>query len=76
MKSIALRAIFLYQRMRSGRISPCRYYPSCSQYAYEAVGSFGIIKGFALATKRVVRCNPIGGSGYDPVPEPKTKKVV
>lgn len=52
------------------RILPpmCRYAPSCSQYAIEALGKYGAIKGSWLATKRLMRCHPWGGSGYDPVP--------
>ena len=52
------------------RILPpsCRYAPSCSQYAIEAVRKFGAVKGSWLATKRLMRCHPWGGSGYDPVP--------
>ena len=52
------------------RILPpsCRYAPSCSQYAIEALGKYGAIKGGWLALKRIVRCNPWGGHGHDPVP--------
>ena len=52
------------------RILPptCRYAPSCSQYAIEAVGKYGAIKGGWLAAKRILRCHPWGGHGYDPVP--------
>lgn len=46
----------------------CRFTPTCSQYALEAFRKYGPIKGFWLALKRVLRCNPWGGSGYDPVP--------
>ena len=47
---------------------PCRYSPSCSQYAIEALGKHGTIRGGWLALKRLLRCHPWGGSGYDPVP--------
>lgn len=52
------------------RILPpsCRYSPSCSQYAIEAVGKYGAIKGSWLAMKRLLRCHPWGGCGHDPVP--------
>jgi putative membrane protein insertion efficiency factor len=52
------------------RILPptCRYSPSCSQYAIDALGKYGAIKGSWLAMKRLMRCHPWGGSGYDPVP--------
>jgi putative membrane protein insertion efficiency factor len=46
----------------------CRYTPSCSAYAIEALKKHGPIKGLYLATKRILSCNPWGGSGYDPVP--------
>ena len=46
----------------------CRYTPTCSQYAVEAIKKYGPIKGGWLALKRILRCNPWGGSGYDPVP--------
>ena len=46
----------------------CRYTPTCSQYALEAIKKYGPFKGGWLAFKRILRCNPWGGSGYDPVP--------
>lgn len=46
----------------------CRYYPTCSEYAVEALKKHGPIKGFWLAVKRILSCHPWGGSGYDPVP--------
>ncbi|MBQ7062796.1 MAG: membrane protein insertion efficiency factor YidD [Bacteroidales bacterium] len=46
----------------------CRYTPTCSQYAKEAIIKHGPLKGSWLALKRILRCNPWGGSGYDPVP--------
>ena len=75
MKKVVLGALGAYQKLRAGRISPCRYYPSCSKYAYEAVELHGPVQGMWLATKRVARCNPFGGQGFDPVPDPKGKKV-
>lgn len=48
--------------------STCRYTPTCSQYAIEAIQKHGAIKGLWLAFKRISRCHPWGGSGYDPVP--------
>ena len=49
--------------------SSCRYSPTCSQYAVEALQKHGLLKGGWLAIKRIGSCNPWGGSGYDPVPE-------
>ncbi|MCX6185465.1 MAG: membrane protein insertion efficiency factor YidD [Bacteroidetes bacterium] len=46
----------------------CRFTPTCSQYAEEAIKKYGIIKGIFLGTKRIARCHPWGGHGYDPLP--------
>ena len=46
----------------------CRFTPTCSQYALEAFRKYGPLKGFRLSLKRILRCHPWGGSGYDPVP--------
>lgn len=46
----------------------CRFTPTCSQYAIEAISKYGPVKGMFLAVKRLLRCRPGGGSGYDPVP--------
>lgn len=54
--------------------SNCRYSPTCSSYATRAIQIHGSIKGGYLAIKRILSCNPWGGSGYDPVPELKNKK--
>ena len=51
----------------------CRYAPSCSEYAIEALNKHGAFRGTALAAKRIARCHPWGGSGYDPVPDPNGK---
>ena len=48
--------------------SSCRYHPSCSEYAIQALGKHGAIKGGWMAAKRLMRCHPWGGHGYDPVP--------
>jgi uncharacterized protein len=69
----AARAILwvvrVYQWARAGRPSPCRFYPSCSSYAVEAVERHGALKGSWLAARRLSRCRPWGGSGFDPVPD-------
>ncbi len=52
----------------------CRYTPTCSEYAMEAVKRYGAIRGTGLAIKRLSRCHPLGGSGYDPVPDLAVKK--
>jgi putative membrane protein insertion efficiency factor len=65
----ALKLIRLYQRTISPSLGPlCRYQPTCSHYAYEAIERHGLFKGVWLGIKRLSRCRPYGGSGYDPVP--------
>jgi hypothetical protein len=62
--------IRFYRRGVSPLLPPaCRYTPSCSAYAEEAVERFGAVRGGWLAARRLLRCHPWGGSGYDPVPE-------
>ncbi|HXG28038.1 MAG TPA: membrane protein insertion efficiency factor YidD [Nevskiales bacterium] len=69
MRALILFAIRLYQRALSPLLGPrCRYYPSCSQYAYEAVLRFGVLRGSGLALRRLARCHPLAPGGYDPVP--------
>ena len=58
-----------YQYSLSSVMAPsCRYQPSCSEYAYQALGRYGAIRGCWLAARRVLRCHPWGGEGLDPVP--------
>ncbi len=68
--AVAIGAIRLYQRTLS-RVLPrrCRYYPTCSQYAVEAIGRYGLWRGGCLAARRLMRCHPGCPGGYDPVPE-------
>ena len=64
-----LAMIAFYRTCISPLLPPaCRYTPTCSQYAQEAIKKYGPFKGGWLALKRILRCNPWGGSGYDPVP--------
>lgn len=58
-----------YQGARAGSVSPCRFYPSCSAYAVEAVERFGAARGLWLAARRIGRCHPFGGHGVDLVPD-------
>ena len=71
--SLAARALILairaYQTARRGRLSPCRYWPTCSHYALEAIERHGAPRGSWLAVRRIGRCHPWGGHGVDPVPE-------
>ncbi len=70
MKQIIIRLIRAYQRGISPRHLPsCRFIPTCSAYAIEAITRFGVIRGGLLAVWRILRCNPFGRCGYDPVPE-------
>lgn len=63
-----IRVIRFYQRKISpARPARCRFIPTCSQYAIEAIEHYGAIKGLVKAIWRVLRCNPFGGHGYDPV---------
>ncbi len=72
MKKVLIGLIRWYQRAISPLTPPsCRYTPTCSAYAIEAIGRFGALKGTWLAIKRIARCHPWGGHGYDPVPEQK-----
>lgn len=73
MGKIAAKLLIALVRFYQGAISPmfpaaCRYQPTCSQYAVEALKKHGALKGSWLAAKRIARCHPWGGSGYDPVP--------
>jgi uncharacterized protein len=61
--------IKLYQLIISPWMGPsCRFTPTCSQYGLEAFKKYGVFKGFWLTAKRIARCHPWGGHGYDPVP--------
>ena len=66
---VLILPIRFYQKFISPLTPPtCRFTPTCSQYAIEAIRKHGPFKGLALAIWRILRCNPWGGSGYDPVP--------
>lgn len=68
MKGIALGTIRVYQKTLSRVLPPsCRFYPSCSQYAYEAIARYGVIRGGWMALGRLSRCHPFNPGGYDPV---------
>lgn len=66
-----LRAIETYQRAFEGRPSPCRFFPSCSEYGHEAIAVHGPGRGLWLTVRRLARCRPLGPSGFDPVPLPR-----
>lgn len=70
MKRAALWLIHQYQQRVSGGLPPsCRFAPSCSQYAYEAIEEYGTLRGGLMMIWRLLRCNPLNDGGYDPVPE-------
>ena len=75
MKKAAIKFIRFYQRNISANTSPkCKYYPTCSHYAVEAIETHGFCKGSFMSIWRILRCNPFSKGGYDPVPEKKEKK--
>ncbi len=69
-----IRLVTGYQRALEGKPSPCRFTPSCSSYAKEALQTYGARRGLWLALRRVVRCHPFGSSGWDPVPLPHNQR--
>ncbi len=74
MKNILLKLINLYQITPGPWHKCCRHIPSCSEYAKQAITIYGSKKGLKLAIKRILRCNPFGTSGYDPVPKKGEKE--
>jgi len=70
MRGLILASIRFYQRFISPLKPPsCRFHPTCSHYAYQAVARHGALWGSYLAVRRVLRCHPLNPGGYDPVPE-------
>ncbi len=75
MKTVILGLIRAYRYLLSPFIGQhCRFTPSCSEYAMEAVERYGALKGSWLAAKRLGRCHPFAPGGYDPVPEPEVSR--
>ncbi len=69
MKRVLIALVKFYRKYISPLRPPCcRYYPTCSQYALEALEKYGALKGGWLALRRILRCNPFHKGGYDPVP--------
>ncbi|MBN1580563.1 MAG: membrane protein insertion efficiency factor YidD [Anaerolineae bacterium] len=69
MKTILLWVIRLYQNTFSRIFPPtCRFTPSCSEYTYQAIAKYGVVRGSWLGLKRISRCHPLNPGGYDPVP--------
>jgi putative membrane protein insertion efficiency factor len=72
---IVVLPIRLYQRLISPALgSRCKYYPSCSEYAAQAIQRFGILRGLVLAAWRLLRCNPWSRGGFDPVDDQRLFK--
>jgi putative membrane protein insertion efficiency factor len=75
MKKLLLKLIRFYQTAISSHTRPkCKYYPTCSQYTYEAIEIHGALKGTLMGAWRILRCNPWSKGGYDPVPK-KTHRI-
>lgn len=73
MKKILIYPLLVLIKLYQNFISPllpstCRYSPTCSEYSKQSLIKFGLIKGSIVSIKRIIKCNPWGGSGYDPVP--------
>jgi hypothetical protein len=66
--------IHLYQRATVHRLPRCRYFPTCSHYAREAIATHGATAGTLLALRRLGRCHPLGGHGFDPVPDARSSR--
>lgn len=67
MKKILIKLIEIYQSIPGDFHNCCRYTPTCSEYMKEAINIYGVTKGVYLGIKRILRCNPFGSYGYDPV---------
>jgi hypothetical protein len=76
-KTVALQVLRAYKQIVSPTLMPaCRYLPTCSEYAMEAVETHGVVRGGLLAFGRVLRCHPFSKGGYDPVVAPKCSNQV
>lgn len=76
LRAVVLAPIVVYQRAISPALPRrCKYEPTCSRYAVDAIGSYGILRGAVLACWRVLRCNPWSDGGYDPVQAQRVFKV-
>jgi putative membrane protein insertion efficiency factor len=75
MKALALWMIGTYQRWISPQLPPsCRYVPTCSEYAREAIDRLGLLRGSFMAGKRLLRCHPFVKGGHDPVPQNEVRQ--
>ncbi|MCL6095830.1 MAG: membrane protein insertion efficiency factor YidD [Actinobacteria bacterium] len=69
MKKLLMKLIVIYQAATAWKPPTCRYIPTCSQYTLEAIERHGALKGSWLGLRRISRCHPWGGSGFDEVPD-------
>ena len=69
MKKLLISIINMYQKLPISSHAYCRFTPTCSEYMKIAINKYGVLKGIKLGMKRIARCHPKGGFGYDPVPE-------
>lgn len=76
MKKFLIFLIKIYQKIPGPWHDSCRFTPTCSNYAIEAIDNYGALKGSWMALKRIMRCNPFGGYGYDPVPSKNKKEKI
>ena len=74
MKKVLIKMIRIYQSMPISSHGACKFIPSCSNYAIEAINEYGCIKGSFMAIKRILRCNPFNKGGIDLVPKKELKK--
>ena len=73
MKKILIFIIRIYQKIPGPWHNKCRHIPTCSNYMIDAINEYGSIKGSFMGIKRIIRCNPLGTSGYDPVKKKEKK---
>lgn len=71
MKRIFIKIIKIYQSIPGNFHNYCRHIPTCSNYAIDAINEYGALKGSILSIKRILKCNPFGSSGYDPIKKNK-----